>query len=126
MITGIAEANSDLSPLVVITAQADTKRQHQTSHQYIHVQNMLRPITQYTASIVHPDTTAEIVHKAFKLAQFGRPGATHIELPENIASAKVEKINEPLKVNRKLLPAPNPDLIADAIEILSSSPLKKL
>ncbi|MEM9153518.1 MAG: acetolactate synthase large subunit [Cyanobacteria bacterium P01_F01_bin.33] len=86
LITGIVDANLDRAPLVAITGQADLRRIHQEYHQYIDVNSVFRPFTKWTASIASPEPVVEVVRKAFKLAEAEPPGATHIELPENIAA----------------------------------------
>lgn len=89
LITGIVDANLDRAPLVAITGQADLRRIHQEYHQYIDVNSVFRPFTKWTASIASPEPVVEVVRKAFKLAEAEPPGATHIELPENIAAMTV-------------------------------------
>jgi acetolactate synthase-1/2/3 large subunit len=63
---------------------------HIESHQYLDLVAMFAPVTKWNAQIVRPSTTAEIVRKAFKVAQSEKPGAVHIDLPENIAAMPVE------------------------------------
>lgn len=121
LVTGIAEAYADYSPMVVLTAQAGTDRLHQFSHQNIDVRKMLEPITLWSGSIMNPDVTAEIARKAFKIAQTGRMGTSHIELPENTASEIPKELTRILKVRDSLLPAPHPDLLRDALKLLSES-----
>ncbi|MEM9486407.1 MAG: acetolactate synthase large subunit, partial [Cyanobacteria bacterium P01_F01_bin.116] len=95
LITGVADANLDRAPLVAITGQVGTDRMHIESHQYLDLVAMFAPVTQWNTQIVRPSNTAEIVRKAFKLAQTGDPGAVHIDLPENIAD--MEAAGKPLK-----------------------------
>lgn len=85
LVTPVASANSDRAPMVVITAQADLKRQHKESHQVIDVVSMFRPITKACNAIVHPDNIPEIIRKSFKQAQREKPGACHMELSNDIA-----------------------------------------
>ena len=86
LMTGVADANLDGAPLVAITGQVGTDRMHIESHQYLDLVAMFTPVTQWSRQIVRPNNTPEIVRKAFKLAQAEKPGAVHIDLPENIAS----------------------------------------
>ena len=86
LMTGVADANLDGAPLVAITGQVGTDRMHNESHQYLDLVAMFDPVTKWSKQIVRPDITAEIVRKAFKIAQTEKPGATHIDLPENIAA----------------------------------------
>ncbi|MEM9004923.1 MAG: acetolactate synthase large subunit [Cyanobacteria bacterium P01_F01_bin.86] len=95
LMTGVADANLDRAPLVAITGQVGTDRMHIESHQYLDLVAMFNPVTKWNAQIVRPSITPEIVRKAFKLAQTEKPGAVHIDLPENIAEMDV--IGSPLR-----------------------------
>jgi len=90
LMTGVADANLDCAPLVAITGQVGTDRMHIDSHQYLDLVAMFAPVTKWNAQIVRPSITPEIVRKAFKRAQSEKPGAVHIDLPENIAAMPVE------------------------------------
>jgi acetolactate synthase-1/2/3 large subunit len=89
LMTGVADANLDRAPLVAITGQVGTDRMHIESHQYLDLVAMFAPVTKWNAQIVRPSNTAEIVRRAFKIAQSEKPGAVHIDLPENIAAMSV-------------------------------------
>jgi hypothetical protein len=89
LMTGVADATLDRAPLVAITGQVGTDRMHIESHQYLDLVAMFAPVTKWNAQIVRPSITPEIVRKAFKLAQTEKPGAVHIDLPENIAEMEV-------------------------------------
>lgn len=89
LMTGVADANLDGAPLVAITGQVGTDRMHIESHQYLDLVAMFAPVTKWNAQIVRPSITPEIVRKAFKRAQSEKPGAVHIDLPENIAAMAV-------------------------------------
>ena len=95
LMTGVADANLDGAPLVAITGQVGTDRMHIESHQYLDLVAMFAPVSKWTRQIVRPSITPEVVRKAFKLAQSEKPGATHIDLPENIAAMPVQ--GQPLK-----------------------------
>ncbi|MBD3883200.1 acetolactate synthase large subunit [Phormidium tenue FACHB-886] len=86
LMTGVADANLDRAPLIAITGQVGTDRMHIESHQYLDLVAMFAPVTKWNAQIVRPSITPEIVRKAFKIAQTEKPGAVHIDLPENIAA----------------------------------------
>jgi acetolactate synthase I/II/III large subunit len=90
LMTGVADATLDRAPLVAITGQVGTDRMHIESHQYLDLVAMFAPVTKWNAQIVRPSNTPEIVRKAFKLAQSEKPGAVHIDLPENIAEMEVK------------------------------------
>lgn len=95
LMTGVADANLDGAPLVAITGQVGTDRMHIESHQYLDLVAMFAPVTKWNAQIVRPSNTPEIVRKAFKIAQSEKPGAVHIDLPENIAA--MAAVGEPLR-----------------------------
>jgi acetolactate synthase-1/2/3 large subunit len=90
LMTGVADANLDGAPLVAITGQVGTDRMHIESHQYLDLVAMFAPVTKWNKQIVRPSITPEVIRKAFKVAQSEKPGATHIDLPENIAAMVVE------------------------------------
>jgi acetolactate synthase I/II/III large subunit len=96
LMTGVADANLDGAPLVAITGQVGTDRMHIESHQYLDLVAMFAPVTKWNTQIVRPSNTPEIVRKAFKRSQQEKPGAVHIDLPENIAAMSVE--GSPLKL----------------------------
>jgi acetolactate synthase-1/2/3 large subunit len=89
LMTGVADANLDGAPLVAITGQVGTDRMHIESHQYLDLVAMFAPVTKWNTQIVRPSNTPEIIRKAFKVAQTEKPGAVHIDLPENIAAMNV-------------------------------------
>lgn len=121
LLTGIADANLDKAPLVAITAQGEMSRLHHESHQALDVVAMLAAATKWNESIISPRTVGEVVRKAFKVAEQEKPGATHIELPEDIASAEVTEergIIEPRRVRR---PSPDYKAMRAAIELLRAA-----
>ncbi len=86
LLTGIADAHLDKSPLVAITAQGGLERLHQESHQAIDVLRTFEPVTKWNTQLDSPEIVHESVRKAFKVAEYEKPGATHLELPEDVAS----------------------------------------
>ena len=94
LITGVADAFLDRSPVVVLTGQGDLERMHKESHQFIDVVEVMRPITKWNARVSDPAIVPEVVRKAFKVAEAEKPGATHIELPEDVMAT--EAAGEPL------------------------------
>ncbi len=113
LVSGIAHAFLDRTPLVALTAQAGSERRHKESHQHIDVLSVLDPVTKYNAGVADPSTLPELVRKAFTLAEAEKPGATHIELPEDTMAARVdvELMREP---RRRAVLAPLPETFAAA------------
>ena len=119
LITGVADANMDRAPLVVITGQADSRRQHKESHQYMDVVGMFKPVTKWAMPIIHPGNIPEVVRKAFKLAMTEKPGACHIELAEDIAKLSVE--NRPIPSKRMRRPVPDDKIVNQAMDLIRSA-----
>ncbi|WP_292463611.1 acetolactate synthase large subunit [Methanolobus sp.] len=90
LITGVADAQLDKAPLIAITGQAGLEKTHKESHQYIDIVAMFRHVTSWNSKITRPDFIPEIIRKAFEIAT-DRPGAVHIELPEDIAGEDSQK-----------------------------------
>lgn len=118
LVTGVADANLDKAPLVAITGQGSTTRLHHESHQYIDVVNLLRPVTKWNASIGDPHIVTETVRKAFKIATTEKPGATHLELPEDIAGHELDNPPEPLPVRTARRAAPDEDAMDRTLQLL--------
>ena len=69
LVTGVADANMDRAPLIVITGQADTHRQHKESHQNMDVVAMFGPMTKWATPILHPDNIPEIIRNGSNIFQ---------------------------------------------------------
>src|ERR1700704_4225696 len=85
LLTGVADAHLDRAPLVAITGQAGLERSPKESHQYLDIVRMFGPVTKWSTRITVAEATPEVVRKAFRLARLEKPGAMHIELPEDVA-----------------------------------------
>ena len=121
LMTGVADAQLDKAPLVAITGQGSSDRQHHESHQLIDVVGMMAPITKWNASVEVPQVIPEIVRKAFKVAETEKPGATHIELPENIAGQGLTEDYPILKKTRVRRPAPDKKAVSQAVDLISNA-----
>ena len=98
LITGVADANMDRAPMLVLTGQGATERLHKESHQIMDVVAMFEPVTKWAATILNANTIPEIVRKSVRLSRTEKPGAVHIELPEDVA--KHESDAQPMKPRR--------------------------
>jgi acetolactate synthase-1/2/3 large subunit len=119
LLTGVADAQLDRAPLVAITGQAGLERVHLESHQYIDVVQMFGPVTKWSTRISVPESVPEVVRKAFRLARIEKPGATHIELPEDVAKEEVR--SAPLEVRRTSYPQAQQEAIERAAEIINAA-----
>jgi acetolactate synthase-1/2/3 large subunit len=105
LVTAVADAYLDRAPLVALTGQADLERMHKESHQYIDLVQVMQPITKWNARLNDAKIIPEAVRKAFKVAESEKPGATHIELPEDVMAAEVEGL-QPLPRRKPVRPEP--------------------
>ncbi len=120
LVTGVADANMDHSPVVAISGQSSTTRMHKESHQHLDLVNLFRPISKYCTQVIQPDTVHEVVRKAFKQSQAEKPGVSFIDFPENIAKMDVVG-KEPLSWRTPVPPVPPPSKIHEAAEIISKA-----
>lgn len=111
LITGVADANMDRAPMLVITGQGATTRLHKESHQVMDVVQMYAPVTKWAHALRHPSNIPEVVRKAVRTARAEKPGAVLIELPEDIAKMPVDQA--PIEPRRFRRPGPD-DKIVDA------------
>jgi len=119
LITGVADSNMDRAPMLVLTGQGSTERLHKESHQIMDVVGMFEPVTKWATTIYHPDTIPEIVRKAVRLARTEKPGAVHIELPEDVA--KLDAETEPMTPRRFRRSVPDDKIVDQAFEMLAQA-----
>lgn len=86
LVTAAAYAQLGAMPLLMITGQKPIKASKQGRFQIVDVVNMMRPLTKFTRQIVTAGSVPALVREAFRVAQEERPGAVHLELPEDIAA----------------------------------------
>ncbi|MBS3921952.1 MAG: acetolactate synthase large subunit [Nitrosarchaeum sp.] len=117
--TGIANANMDRSRVLAITGQTDSHLLHKESHQNMDAITLFKPITKWNWSIRNANNIPEIVRRAFKISLEEKSGATHIELPQNIA----KEMSDILPVNRSptTRSIPHPSLVKKAAKIILES-----
>lgn len=100
-VTPAAYAQLGGMPMMMITGQKPIKKSKQGQFQIVDIVHMMKPITKYTRQIVNANHIPSSVREAFRLAMEERPGAVHIELPEDIAAEEVdERIFEVIHYNR--------------------------
>lgn len=91
LMTAAAYAQLGAMPMLMITGQKPIKSSKQGQFQILDVVDMMRPLTKYTRQIVNGNTIPSNVREAFRLAMEERPGAVHLELPEDIAEEQVDR-----------------------------------
>lgn len=90
LVTPAAYAQLGAMPMMMITGQKPIKTSKQARFQILDVVNMLHPLTKFTKQIVNGNTIPSLVRESFRLAMEERPGAVHLELPEDIAAEETD------------------------------------
>ncbi len=124
LLLGTADAQTDSSPLVAISAQVGLNRIYKESHQIVDLVALFKPVTKWADTVLTPESLPEMVRKAFKLAQEERPGATYLAIPQDIEGVPIPSgllplIPLPAKTQAKTYPAP--EAIDEAVKILRSA-----
>ncbi len=84
-VTAAAYATLGGMPMMMITGQKPIKKSKQGRFQILDVVDMMKPITKFTHQLASSDNIPSRIREAFRLAQEEKPGAVHIEFPEDIA-----------------------------------------
>lgn len=118
---GVADATTNSTPLVAISAQVGHDREFKESHQYVDLVSMFAPITRWAAGIPTPRAIPEMVRKAFKLAESERPAAVYLAVPEHIDADEKDYDLGPLPRNVVRPDAPAPRQVERAVAILRNA-----
>jgi len=118
-VTAAAYAQLGGMPMLMITGQKPIKSSKQGQFQIVNIVDTMRPLTKYTRQIVSALNIPSRVREAFRLAEEERPGATHLELPEDIASEETSAT--PLKASLARRPTAEKKSILAAIELLGKA-----
>jgi acetolactate synthase-1/2/3 large subunit len=119
LVTGVAHAQLIGAPLISISGQKAVRGNRQARFQLIDIVSVMRPITKDAVSIVDPGAIPTVLRNAFKLAQAERPGAVHVELPEDVAESRTEAQVQKRGLIRR--PAPDPKTLLRAAELINQS-----
>ncbi len=119
-VTAAAYAQLGAMPMMMITGQKPIKSSKQGRFQIVDIVDMMRPLTQYTTSIVDGSRIGSSIREAFRISMEERPGPVHIELPEDIAEEKVQdpKIFEVVGSRR---PVPDDKSITAAAKMIDEA-----
>lgn len=101
LVTGIATAHADSSPVVALTGQVPTRLIGNDAFQEIDALGIFMPITKHNFQIQNTSEIPKIFRKAFEIAKTGRPGAVHIDLPKDVQDndLDLEKYPIPADIN---------------------------
>jgi acetolactate synthase-1/2/3 large subunit len=118
---GVADASTNSTPLVAISAQVGQDRQYKESHQYVDLVSMFRPITRWAEGIPTARAIPEMFRKAFKLAETERPAAVYLAVPEHIDGDLSDYELAPLPRNVVHAEAPSPAQVKRAADVLGTA-----
>ena len=120
LVTAAAYAQLGAMPMLMITGQKPIKHSKQGQFQIVDVVDMMRPLTKYTHQIVSAANVAPRVREAFRLAEEERPGAVHLELPEDIAAEEAAEVS-PFDASYARRPLAEEKSIQAALDLLRSA-----
>ena len=103
-VTSAAYAQLGGMPMMMITGQKPVKKSKQGRFQILDVVDVMGPITKYAHQIVSSDNIPSRVREAFRLAEEEKPGAVHLELPEDIADEDTDELPIPPPTTRRAIP----------------------
>jgi acetolactate synthase-1/2/3 large subunit len=118
-VTAAAYAQLGAMPMLMITGQKPINKSKQGRFQIIDAVDMFTPLTKFTKQLTHGDRIPATVREAFRIATEERPGAVHIELPEDIAAESTS--NLPIPVQKVRRPDANEKAIAMALEMIEAA-----
>jgi acetolactate synthase I/II/III large subunit len=121
LLLGVADASTNSTPLVALSAQVSRSRSFKESHQNIDLIPMFAPATKWSALVPMPAAVPEMMRKAFKLAQAERPGAVYLAIPEDVEAESVSPMLKPLRVNVPRSEDPSPEQILRAVDVLQAA-----
>ena len=119
LVTAAAYSQLAAMPMVMITGQKPVKHSKQGKFQILDVVEMMRPLTKYTHSIVSGNNIPSRIREAFRISQEERPGAAHLELPEDVAGEEAE--SQPLPRSRARRPVAEGKAIKQAVEMIEKA-----
>ena len=119
LLLGTADATTNSTPLVALSAQVGMNRSFKESHQGVDLVPMFAPVTKWSALVATPGAVPEMIRKAFKLAQTERPGAVYLAIPEDVEQAEAQ--GEPLRVNVPRPDEPSPGQVERAAALLRTA-----
>ena len=116
LVTPGAYANLGGMPMLMISGQKPIKKSKQGRFQIVDIVQMMQPLTKYSKQVVNGNNIAAMVRESFKIALLERPGAVHIELPEDIAREEVDE--EVFAVHKPRYPVADEKSLEQALEMM--------
>src|SRR2546421_1961619 len=121
LLLGVADATTNSTPVVALSAQVGMDRRFKESHQGIDLVSMFEPATKWSELIATPEAVPEMIRKAFKLAQTERPGAVYLAVPEDVEKAAASPGDRPLVVSTPRPDEPSASQLHRAADVLRAA-----
>ena len=124
MVTGIATAMLDSSPIVCITGQVGSKLLGSDAFQEIDITGITMPITKHNVVVSKVDDIARTVREAFVIAQSGRPGPVLVDITKDAQQASAEfnwEAAAPKLPPKRVRPGVNQADLDRAVELLHTA-----
>jgi len=118
-VTAAAYAQLGGMPILMVTGQKPIKKSKQGRFQILDVVAMMGPITKYTHQLASADNIPSRIREAFRLAEEEKPGATHLEFPEDIADEQTD--STPIKPSLARRPSAEPKAVRAAVKKLEEA-----
>jgi acetolactate synthase I/II/III large subunit len=90
LVTGLATANTEGDPVVALGGAVAISERLKQVHQTMDSVSICKPVTKFSAEVDSPESTAEVLSNAFRIAETGRPGAAYVSLPKDIMAKPAE------------------------------------
>ena len=119
LVTAAAYATLGGMPMMTITGQKPIKKSKQGRFQILDVVAMMEPITKYTHQLAAGDNIPSRVREAYRLAEEEKPGAVHLELPEDIAEEPTEA--EPIVPSKARRPSAESKAVRQAVQTIEAA-----
>ena len=123
VITGVVDAMTDSTPLVVITGQVPSAALGTDAFQEADVTGLTGPITKWNYQIRRPEEIAWAISRAFYIARTGRPGPVVLDFTKDAQNGCTEFSYEKCKFIRSYIPNPKPSeqAIEKAVALIDSA-----
>jgi acetolactate synthase-1/2/3 large subunit len=119
LVTAAAYAQLGGMPILMVTGQKPIKKSKQGRFQILDVVAMMGPITKYTHQLASADNIPSRIREAFRLAEEEKPGATHLEFPEDVADEQTDSVPIPASLARR--PSAEPKAVRAAVKRLEAA-----
>ncbi|MBD3760136.1 acetolactate synthase large subunit [Sphingomonadaceae bacterium G21617-S1] len=118
-VTAAAYAQLGGMPILMVTGQKPIKKSKQGRFQILEVVEMMKPITKFTHQLASADNIPSRVREAYRLAEEEKPGATHIEFPEDVADEHTD--SKPIKPSLARRPSADPKAVRAAVKMIEEA-----